>query len=106
MTEIGFQLLNPIDQGQGHVAGTLTSDIAGAEGHDVIEKAAAHRGLHLGGGDMSDHRAPMFGQAAGQNDAADGQCRPGQLRQGVAGENPPDQPAQQGEARDTQSGRQ
>ena len=105
LAEIGLQLLDPVDQGEQHVARALRAELAGADGGDAVVEARADLQLHQGGGAVRLHGAPVFEHAARDHRGGHGDDGQDQIVEAVAPENPPQKPAEQRQPRDPDRGR-
>ena len=106
LAEVGLQLFHAVDHAEQHFARALPPELAWAECGDLIEEARTDLELHRGGGAVRLHGAPVFEPAARQHRRRHGDDGEDQVVETLALEDPPQQPAEQGEPCDPDGGRQ
>ena len=100
LPEIGFELLDAVDHGEGEAAGALPADRCRAERGDLVVERAAQHLLDPRGRLVRQHGAPVFGHAAQHHHPGDQQDRQHEVLQRPFDENLADQPAEKAEPGD------
>ena len=100
LAEVHLELLHALDHGQDDVAGPRRREVRRAQGEHVRVHHLAQARLDAGRRAVGDHRPGVVEAAPEADGKRHGGDRSDQGRQRVPGQDPPEQPAQQGEARD------
>ena len=106
LPEIGFELLDSIDERKRECAGALTPGIGRPERGDAVEQHPPEPLLDERRRPVRDNGPPVLAGPAHDHDARDADNRPGQFGGRSTGEYAPDQPAEQRQPRHTQRRRQ
>ena len=102
--EPGLELLDPVDHREQHRAGALQPEVGGAEGHHLGVEPLAQRELHPRRGTVREHGAGMLDPPAQHHDRRHQREGHHQLGEGISGEDPRQQPAEQCEPPDADQG--
>ena len=106
LPEIGFELLDAIDERERERARTLPPGIGRPERRDTVEQLAAQALLDERRGLVRDDGPPVLAGAARRHDDGDSDYGPDQLGRRVAGEDAADRPAEQRQPRHAERRRQ
>ena len=104
LAEVGLKLLDAVDEREQRIAGSLGAELAGAECRDPVEEPRTDLELHHGRSAVRLHGAPVFEHAARHHRRRHGDDGQHQVAEAFALEDAPQQPAEQGEARDADRG--
>ena len=100
LAEVGLELLDPVDHGDHDRAGALQPEVGGAERRHPGVEPLAQLELHHRRGTVGDHGAGVLQPAAEHHHRRHQRERHHELRERVPGEDPREQPPEQGEPPD------
>ena len=104
LAEPGFELFDPLHDGDQHLPGALEPEPRRSELRHLVVEALAQVHLHPGRGAVRDHVAPVFEPSPEQHDCADEDELPGERLERLAREDPGKEPAERSEPPDPDQG--
>ena len=98
LAEVGFELLDPIDDREHHIAGPLQTEVRGPERDYLVVQQRAEMELHHRRGVVGVHGAGVFQEPTQHHDSRHADERPGELGKGGARKDGTEKPTEERQA--------